>query len=102
MQIRKGDTVKIIGGKDNGKTGKVIKVLPQDKKIVIENLNLRVKNAKPRKQGEKGQRIQFPAPLNISNAALICPKCGRPTRVGHKILEDKKKVRICKKCKEVI
>lgn len=102
MKIKKGDKVKIIAGKDGGKEGKILQVLPQREKIVVEGLNLVVKHMRPRRAGEKGQRIQFPAPLQISNALLICPKCNKPTRVGYKILENKKKVRMCKKCKEVI
>lgn len=102
MKIKKGDNVKIICGKDSGKTGKVINVLPKENKIAIEGLNLRIKHAKPRKGGEKGQKIQFPASLNVSNAMLICPKCGRQTRIGYKMLDGGRKVRICKKCKEAI
>ncbi len=102
MKIKKSDKVKIIAGKDRGKEGKVLEVFPEKKKIVVEGLNLAVKHMRPRRQGEKGQRIQFPMPLNSSNVMLICNKCGKLTRVGYKILENKKKVRMCKKCKEVI
>jgi len=102
MNIKKGDKVRILAGKDKGKTGKVLQVFPDHKRISVEGVNLLFKNVRPRKQGESGQRIQFPAPLNISNLALLCPKCGKPTRVSHKKLEDKNKVRTCKKCKEII
>ncbi len=102
MKIIKGDNVKILSGKDAGKSGKVLKTVPDEKKIVVEGLNLRTRHVKPKKEREKGQRIQFPAYLNVSNAILICPKCGRQVRVGYKILENKKKVRICRKCKETI
>ncbi len=102
MKIKKSDKVKIIAGKDRGKEGKVIEVFPEKKKVVVEGLNLAVKHMRPRRQGEKGQRIQFPMPLDSSNIMLICSKCGKLTRVGYKILENKKKVRMCKKCKEVI
>ena len=102
MKIKKNDKVKIIKGKDGGKKGKVLQVLPEEKRVVVEGLNLLIKHMRPRKQGEKGQKIQFPAPLDISNVLFICPKCSKPTRVGYKILENKKKVRICKKCKEII
>ncbi len=100
MKIKKGDKVKIICGKDKGKTGKVLKVSPSTQKVSVEGLNLRTKHMRPRKEGETGQRIQFPAPMDISNVILICPKCSKETRVSFKILKDKKKVRICKKCKE--
>lgn len=102
MKIKKGDNVKIICGKDRGKKGKVLKVFPKENKIIVEGLNLRIKHVRPKKAGEKGQRIQFPASLNISDIMLICPKCGRQTRIGYKMLDSGKKVRICKKCKEVI
>lgn len=102
MKIKKGDTIKIICGKDLGKTGKVLSVLPKKGKVVIEGLNLRIKHVRPRRQREKGQRISFPAPMDISNVMLVCPKCGKATRVGYKILEDGKKVRVCKKCGEII
>jgi len=102
MKIKKGDKVKILAGKDKGKTGKVLQVFSGRNKISIEGVNLLFKNMRPKKQGEKGQRIQFPAPMAVSNIVLLCPKCGQAARIGHKILESKKKVRICKKCKEII
>jgi len=102
MKIKKGDKVKVITGKDSGKTGKVLQIYPDREKISIEGINLMYKNMRPRKQGESGQRIQFPAPINISNVTLICPKTNQPTRVGYKVLENKKKVRISKKANEPI
>jgi large subunit ribosomal protein L24 len=102
MKIKKGDKVKIIAGKDKGKEGKILQVLFDKNRVIVEGLNLLVKHVRPKRAGEKGQRIQMPAPLNISNVMLICPKCNKPTKIGHKILEDKKKVRICKKCKEIM
>lgn len=94
--------MQIITGKDKGKEGKVLQVAPQKEKIVVEGLNLAVKHMRPRRAGEKGQRIQFPVPLRVSNVLLVCSKCSKPTRVGYKILENKKKIRMCKQCKEVI
>lgn len=102
MKLKKGDNVAIIKGKDNGKNGNIITVFPKENKIIIENINLRKKHIKPRKQGEKGQTINIPVPLNLSNVMIICKNCVRKTRIGYKILEDKSKVRICKKCKEEI
>jgi len=114
MKIKKGDNVKILVGKDRGKTGKVLSLVKKSKKgkvenqVVVEGLNLRYKHLRPRRQGEKGQRIMFPAPMNISDVMLKCPKCGKFTRVEYK-LRDKKvetskemKLRVCKKCKAVI
>ncbi|MBT4277791.1 50S ribosomal protein L24 [Candidatus Falkowbacteria bacterium] len=102
MKIKKGDKVKIINGKDRGKSGKVLKVSKTAGKISVEGLNLRVKHMRPKKQGEKGQRIQFPAGIDVSNVKLVCPKCSKDARIAYKVLEDKNKVRICKKCKEII
>ncbi|KKT17826.1 MAG: 50S ribosomal protein L24 [Candidatus Nealsonbacteria bacterium RIFCSPHIGHO2_01_FULL_43_31] len=97
MKIHKNDQVLIISGKDRGKKGKVLDVFAQEGKIVVEGASIRKKNAKPKKSGEKGQVVHVPAAFSVANAVLICPKCGKPTRVGYKIL-DKKKYRICKKC----
>ncbi|PIV12779.1 MAG: 50S ribosomal protein L24 [Candidatus Nealsonbacteria bacterium CG03_land_8_20_14_0_80_36_12] len=97
MKIKKGDTVLIISGKDRSRKSKVIRALPKERKIVVEGINLRKKHIKPKKSGEKGQIISFPAPLDISNVKLICPKCGKVAKVGYKIVSNKKH-RICKKC----
>ena len=102
MNIKKGDKIKVLAGKDKGKTGKVSQIFAERKKISVEGVNLLFKNMRPKKQGEKGQKIQFPAPFAISNVALVCPKCNKTTRVGYKISEGKNKVRVCKKCKEII
>ena len=101
MKIKSGDKVKMLAGKDKGKTGKVLQVMPQDGKVVVEGLNLLIKHQRARKGGEKGQRIQFPSAVPASRVALICPKCGQAARVGYKITEGKK-ARSCKKCQEVI
>ena len=107
MKIKTGDKVKILSGKDKGKIGKVLQVFTSEDKVVVEGANLMIKHQRPKKQGEKGQRIQFPSPLDSSNVALICPKCGQATRIGSSriVSEDKKKAsrnRVCKKCQEVI
>lgn len=101
MKIRKGDTVKIICGKDRGKTGKVFAVYPKAGKATIEGMNLVKKHRKPRRGGEKGQKIEIAKPMDISNIMLICPKCGQPARVGYKLTETDK-FRICKKCQQEI
>lgn len=113
MKIKKNDTVKILSGKDKGKTGKVLKVLLSTKannknKIVVDGLNLRYKHVKGKREGEKGQRIMFPCPISVSKAALVCPKCNATVRVAYKVLAQapetsrEKKQRICKKCEAVI
>jgi large subunit ribosomal protein L24 len=101
MKIKKGDRVLIISGKDRGRKGKVLKVFPKERKILVEGINLVKKHQRPRRSGEKGQIIQLPKPIDVSNAKLICSKCGKATRVGHKIVEGKK-FRICKKCGQEI
>lgn len=106
MTIKKGDKVTILAGKDKGKTGKVLQVFPSRERASVEGLNLLIKHMRPRRQGEQGQRIEFPAPINLSNIALVCPHCGKPTRIGAVIQKDvngkEKKFRVCKKCKQVI
>jgi len=101
MNIHKGDNVIIISGKDKGKKGKVFEVFPGRNSLAVEGVNIRKKHAKPKKSGEKGQIIEKPASINISNAMVICSRCNRPTRIGFKITEGKK-YRICKKCEQDI
>ncbi len=101
MKIKKGDTVLIISGKDEGKKGKVLQAFPGQGKIIVENVNLVKKHRRPKSEKEKGQTVEITKPIDISNAKLICPKCGQPSRVGHKIIEGKK-YRFCKKCREEI
>ncbi len=101
MRIKKGDTLLIISGKDRGRKGKVIEAFPKQGKVVVEGINLRKKHMKPKKSGEKGQIVETPGPLDVSDVKLICPKCGKAVKVGYKI-EGKKKYRICKTCKQEI
>lgn len=101
MKIRKGDIVLIISGKDRARKGKVIEAFPKKGRVIIEGINLRKKHVKPKKSGEKGQIVETPASIDVSNTKLICPKCGKPTRVGCKI-EGKRKYRVCKKCGQEI
>lgn len=89
--------MKILAGKDKGKTGAVTKVLPTAGRIVVEGINMLTRHRKPRREGEKGTKIKFAAPMNISNTMLLCPKCGKATRIG--VLMGEKKLRQCKKCK---
>lgn len=102
MKVKKGDNVMIIAGKDRGKSGKILNVFLGKNRIVVDGFNLVKKRIKPKKQGEKGQTASMPAPLNVSNVMIICKNCGRNTRIGYKILENKNKIRICKKCGEEI
>ncbi len=99
MKILKNDQVLIISGKDRGKTGKVLSVVSEESRIIVEGVNMRKKHIKPKKSGEKGQIIQIPALMSVSNVKLICKKCGKATRVGYK-MEGNKKFRFCKKCEQ--
>jgi large subunit ribosomal protein L24 len=105
MKINTGDKVKVLVGKDKGKTGKVIQVFINDKKgqsyVVVENVNILKKNMRPRREGEKGRIIELPAPINISNVMLIDPKSNKPTRIGYKF-EGKEKKRVAKVSGEYI
>ena len=94
MKIKKGDKVKILSGKDRGKSGSVTHVLSKSGKAVVDGINMLTKHQKPRKEGEKGTKVKFAAPISISKVMVICPKCGKETRVGFMIQEDKKRIRI--------
>lgn len=97
MNIKKGDNVLVITGKDKGKTGKVVDVNPKTNKVTVENVNVVTKHQKPRSQQDKGGIIKKTAPFEASNAMVICSACGKATRVAHAEV-DGKNVRICKKC----
>ncbi|MEK7464277.1 MAG: 50S ribosomal protein L24 [Patescibacteria group bacterium] len=101
MNIKKGDNVKILKGKDAGKTGKVIRVSEKDNKITIDGLNVFKKHSKPKRQGQKGEIVNVVRPLDVSNAQIVCPSCNKATRVGHRI-NEKQKTRYCKKCNAAI
>lgn len=101
VKVKVEDKVKIIAGKDRGKEGKVIQVLPEDGTVVVEGCNKMFKHVRGQKRGEKGQRIEFSAPLSVNKVMFMCPKCSKPTRIGYRE-QDGKKRRICKKCKEII
>ena len=101
MHVKRGDTVKVIAGKDKGKEGKVLEAMPADKKVIVEGVNVASCHVKPRKQGDEGGIIRKEIPMYVSKVQLVCPKCGKATRVGHKTV-DGKNVRACKKCGETI
>ena len=97
MNIRKDDKVVVLSGKDKGKQGNVLKADPKNGKVIVSGVNVATKHQKPRKQGEEGGIIKVETPIYASKVQVICPKCGKPTRVAHKPDGDKK-VRVCKKC----
>jgi large subunit ribosomal protein L24 len=106
LKIKKGDNVQIIAGKDSGKRGSVLRVLPNEGRVVVDKLNMVKRHTKPRpaprssgsQQVIPGGVIEREAPLNISNVQLICPSCGRPSRVGYRENADGNKVRVCRNC----
>ncbi|MDO8505454.1 MAG: 50S ribosomal protein L24 [bacterium] len=109
MKLKKGDMVKIITGTSRGKTGKVLQVFSEKGRITVEGVNVRVKHTRPRKEGQKGQKIEFPAPMAVSNVMLLCPKCQKQTRIAMQTKvgdlpagKAGKKLRMCKQCKQVI
>ncbi len=96
MNIRKGDNVIMLAGKDRSKTGKITSVL--EGRVVVEGLNMIKRHQRPRKQGQKGQIISKERAVDTSNVQIVCPKCAKATRIGHSIVAGKN-IRICKKCK---
>lgn len=99
--FKKGDTVMVISGKDKGVKSKILKVMPSEGKVVVEKVNIVKRHQRPTRNFPGGI-IEKPAPLNLSKVMLVCPRCGKPVRVGRMIRKDKTKVRVCKKCKESI
>ena len=98
MNIKKDDKVIVLSGKDKGKTGKVLGTVPSEAKVVVEGINMVTCHIKPRKQGEEGGIIKLETPIYACKVMVVCPKCGKPTRVAHKVGADGKKVRACKHC----
>lgn len=101
MKIKKGDTIFVMSGDDRGRSGKVIKVSPKKGMILVEGINMQKKHRRPRKEGEKGQIIEKPGFIPASNVKMVCPKCAKPAKMGHKTV-GKKKFRICRKCGQEI
>jgi len=102
MKIRKGDEVMVITGDDQGKKGKVHRYYPREDRLVVEGVNMVKRHMKPRANIRQAGIIEREAPINVSDVMLVCPKCNKPTRVGFLIMEGKSKVRVCKKCHEVV
>ena len=102
VHVKTGDTVVVLSGKDKGKQGKVLQVSPKEGKVIVEGLNIATKHVKPRRQGEQGGIVEAEAAMYACKVQLVCPKCGKATRIAHKILEDGSKVRVCKSCNEEI
>jgi len=101
MKLKKGDLIKVMAGKDRGKTGAVEKVFADRDRVAVAGVNMYKRHTKARAEGQKGGIMDFARPLPVANVALVCPKCKQPTRVGYKITA-KEKVRICRKCQQEI
>lgn len=102
LGIRKNDTVMVISGDEAGKKGRVLAVYLKEEKLLVEKLNMIKRHMRPSKKYGRGGIIEKEAPIHRSNVMLVCTKCNKPTRIGQKILENGTKIRICKKCGEVI
>lgn len=97
MNVKKGDKVVVLSGKDKGKEGEILRALPAEGKVVVEGVAVVKKAVRPTAQNQQGGFVEKEAAIDASNVMLVCPKCGKPTRVAAKV-EDGKKVRVCKKC----
>ena len=102
VHVKTGDTVLIISGRDRGKKGKVLEVSPKEGKVIVEKCNMVTKHVKPRRMGEQGGIVMAESAIYASKVQVVCPRCGKQTRVAHKLLADGKKERICAKCKEAL
>ncbi len=102
VHVRKGDTVLVTTGKDKGKKGKVISVDPEKSRVTVEGVNVVKRHTRPTQKMPQGGIMEKPAPVHSSNVMLFCTKCNNPTRITKKLLEDGKKVRVCKECREVL
>ena len=102
LKFKKGDQVKILTGKDKGKTGKILEVRRNDGKVVVEGISLITRHRRPRKSNEKGQKLVKPAAVNASNVVLVCGNCGKTTRIAFEVADTGVKNRICRHCKRTV
>lgn len=102
MTIRRGDLVRVLRGKDRGKQGRVLASLPQAARVLVENVNMVKKHVKPKRAGEKGQRVVVAAPIHVASVQLVCPSCNKGTRIGRRRTPEGVLERVCKQCDEVI
>ena len=102
LHVKKDDQVKVVAGKEKGKSGKVLRVMPEKGKVLVESLNLMKRHTRPSQTNQAGGIIEKEAPLDLSNVQLVCQACNQPARTGVRILEDGSKTRFCKKCNEIV
>ena len=101
VHVKKGDNVYVLSGKNRGRKGRILKVFPDDNRVLVESVNMAVKHKKPQRTNPGGI-IKQEAPIHASNVMLICEKCKAPTKVGRRVLDNGEKVRVCKKCNEIM
>ncbi len=102
LHVKKDDRVMVLTGKDRGKTGIVLKAIPENNRVIVEGINMIKKHQRPQGMDQQGGIIEMEAPVHVSNVMLVCPSCKEASRTGKKILEDGTKVRYCKKCNQTI
>ena len=102
IRLKRNDIVVVIAGKDKGKRGKILKVLRDENRVIVEGVNFIKKHVRPSAQHRHGGIIEREGPIHVSNVMIYCPKCNRGVRIGMKFLEDGRKVRVCKKCGEIL
>ena len=102
IRLKKSDVVAVIAGKDKGKKGKVLKVFPEGKGVIVEGINYATQYLRPNQENPKGGIAKFEAKINISNVQLVCPKCSKRVRIGYQFLSDGTKQRVCKQCQEIL
>ncbi len=102
VHVKKGDTIEVIAGKDKGKRGEILRVMPRENRVIVDGINMIKKHQKPTRQMMQGGIVEQPAPINASNVQIVCRNCRERTRTGVRILADGRKQRYCKKCDEII
>ena len=102
MKVIKNDNVLVVSGNYKGKKGKVLKVFPKDNRVIVEGVNFIKRHTRPTQKNQQGGIVEKEAPIHVSNLMVVCPKCDTPSRLGRKILEDGKKVRVCRSCGEML
>ena len=101
LKLKKGDTVRVLRGRDRGKQGAILRVLPDSGKVLVEGVNMVFKHTRPKRQGEKAQRITVASAVNIGSVMVVCPSCKKASRLGRQLMDGKLK-RVCKKCKSIL
>ena len=102
FHVKKNDLVMVVSGKERGKSGRILRVLPEKKKVIIEKINFIKRHARPHGKQRQGGILEKEAPLHLSNVMLLCEKCNKAVRIGHRAVEGNKKARYCRKCGEIL